>query len=48
MIIHSFNTYIIVYYILDNPLNIGNKEVAKMESVPTLVEFKLPRTVSGT
>lgn len=38
MIIYSFNTYVKVYCVPDSPLNIGNKAVIEIESVPPLTE----------
>lgn len=48
MIIHSFSAYMKVYYVPDTPLNTGNKAMNKIESVPTLMELRLPGTVSRT
>lgn len=44
-----------IQHIYDSPLctrqstkHTGNKAVTKIESVPTLLELRLPRTMSGT
>ena len=45
---HPFSAYMKVYYVPDTPLNTGNKAMNKIGSVPTLMELRLPGTVSRT